>query len=94
MTSACVAQDLDELRDEMTDEEYEETRVETMQQLEEFEQSLEKMKEGNMTLVSELNSVQLAIQSAFASRARVRSSSPAHARPAQRRSATPSRRPR
>ena len=32
------------------------------QQLEEFEQSLEKMKEGNMTLVSELNSVQLAIQ--------------------------------
>ena len=55
-------EDLDELRDEMDDGEYEETRAETMQQLEEFEQSLEKMKEGNMTLVSELNSVQLAIQ--------------------------------
>ena len=54
-------EDLDELRDEMDDGSTR-RRAETMQQLEEFEQSLEKMKEGNMTLVSELNSVQLAIQ--------------------------------
>ena len=57
-------EDLDELRDEMDDDEYDETRAETMQQMEEFEQSLKKMMEGNMTLVSELNGVQLAIQSA------------------------------
>ena len=36
-----------------------------MDQLKEFEKSLEKMKTGNMTLVNELGSVQLAIQSAI-----------------------------
>ncbi|KAJ1455240.1 hypothetical protein M885DRAFT_520537 [Pelagophyceae sp. CCMP2097] len=57
-------QDLEELRDALEDDEYEETRRETMQQLEEFEESLSDLARGNMTLVSELNSVQLRIQGA------------------------------
>mmetsp|Transcript_13672 Transcript_13672/g.41342 ORF Transcript_13672/g.41342 Transcript_13672/m.41342 type:complete len:181 (+) Transcript_13672:317-859(+) len=56
--------DLEELRAELDDDEYEETRSETMTELEEFEESLTELTRGNMTLVSELNSVQLAIQGA------------------------------
>mmetsp|Transcript_36447 Transcript_36447/g.116820 ORF Transcript_36447/g.116820 Transcript_36447/m.116820 type:complete len:182 (+) Transcript_36447:14-559(+) len=56
--------DLEELREELEDDEYEETRSETMRELEEFEESLNELTRGNMTLVSELNSVQLAIQGA------------------------------
>ena len=56
--------DLEELREELEDDEYEETKKETMRELEEFEESLHELTRGNMTLVSELNSVQLAIQGA------------------------------
>ena len=58
-------EDLEEFREELDDDEYEETKAETMQQLREFEASLEELTAGNMTLVSEMNSVQLAIQGAI-----------------------------
>jgi len=40
-------------------EEYEETKQETLDQLKEFNASLTKMKGGDMTLVDELNRMQL-----------------------------------
>ena len=49
----------------MDAEEYEETKRETLEQLKEFNESLAKMKGGNMTLVNELNRMQLAIQAAI-----------------------------
>lgn len=49
-------------RDEMTNEEYEETKRDTLEQLNEFNQSLSKMKEGNLSLIDDLNAMQLAIQ--------------------------------
>lgn len=58
-------QDLEDFRDELEDDEYEETKLETMEQLKEFDESLADLTKGNMTLVSDLNSVQLAIQGAI-----------------------------
>lgn len=49
----------------MDEDEYEETKSETLEQLKEFSDSLAKMKGGNMTLVNELNRMQLAIQAAI-----------------------------
>ncbi|EGG22527.1 Zinc finger protein [Cavenderia fasciculata] len=57
-------QDLEELREDLSQEEYDETKKETLEQMKEFEQSLNKMMRGDMTLVSEFGSVQLAIQAA------------------------------
>lgn len=57
--------DLDECKDEMDKEEYEETRDETLEQLKEFKGSLDKMLEGNMSLVDQLGGIQLAIQAAI-----------------------------
>ncbi|KAL5490764.1 hypothetical protein EMCRGX_G015945, partial [Ephydatia muelleri] len=57
--------DLEEARVDLEPEEYEETKKETIEQLKEFNQSLSKMKEGNMTLVDELNRMQLAIRGAI-----------------------------
>ena len=48
----------------MDDDEYQETKSETLEQMEEFEASLKKMMQGNMSLVNELGAVQLAIQAA------------------------------
>lgn len=47
------------VRDEMDKEEYEETRDETLEQLKEFKGSLDKMLEGNMSLVDQLGGIQL-----------------------------------
>lgn len=47
------------VRDELDPEEYEETKQETLDQLKEFNASLTKMKGGDMTLVDELNRMQL-----------------------------------
>ena len=47
------------IRDELDPEEYEETKQETLDQLKEFNASLTKMKGGDMTLVDELNRMQL-----------------------------------
>ncbi|PIK58320.1 hypothetical protein BSL78_04761 [Apostichopus japonicus] len=57
--------DLEEVREDMDDDEYEETKQETLEQLSDFKESLAKMAKGNMTLVDDLNSMQLAIQAAI-----------------------------
>ena len=58
-------EDLEEFKDELEENEYDETKAETMAQLREFEASLEELTRGDMTLVSETNSLQLAIQGAI-----------------------------
>nr|CAH04891.1 leucine zipper and ICAT homologous protein [Suberites domuncula] len=57
--------DLEECRDDLDDDEYEETKRETLDQLKEFNESLSKLQGGDMTLVNELNRMQLAIQAAI-----------------------------
>ena len=52
-------------RADLDEDEYEETKSETLEQLKEFNESLMKMRGGNMTLVNELNRMQLAIQAAI-----------------------------
>ena len=49
-------QDCEELREELDDEEYEETREDTLKQMGEFEQSLNKMMSGDVTLVDKVSS--------------------------------------
>ena len=51
--------DLEELRDELDDDEYEETRADTLTQLEEFKASLARMAAGDVTLVNELESIRV-----------------------------------
>ncbi|XP_071946224.1 protein LZIC-like [Antedon mediterranea] len=58
-------QDLEECKDDLDEDEYEETKQETLEQLKEFKESLTKMAEGNMTLVDNINGIQLAIQAAI-----------------------------
>ena len=43
----------------MEEDEYEETKNETLEQLKEFKTSLDKMLEGNMSLVDQLGGMQL-----------------------------------
>ncbi|XP_027699775.1 protein LZIC isoform X2 [Vombatus ursinus] len=52
-------QDLEECREELEADEYEETKKETLEQLGEFNDSLKKIMSGNMTLVDELSGMQL-----------------------------------
>lgn len=49
----------------MSPEEYDENKSETLEQLKELNASLSKIKEGNLSLVNELNGIQLAIQAAI-----------------------------
>lgn len=49
----------------MSPEEYEETKKETIEQLNELNASASKFKEGNLSLVDSVNSIQLAIQAAI-----------------------------
>jgi hypothetical protein len=49
----------------MSTEEYEETKQETLEQLNELNASVSKFKEGNLSLVDSVNSIQLAIQAAI-----------------------------
>uniref|UniRef100_A0A3P8R8T3 Beta-catenin-interacting ICAT domain-containing protein n=1 Tax=Astatotilapia calliptera TaxID=8154 RepID=A0A3P8R8T3_ASTCA len=58
-------QDLEECREDLDEEEYEETKKETLEQLGEFNDSLKKIMSGDMTLVDELSGMQLAIQAAI-----------------------------
>lgn len=58
-------QDLEELRDELDAEEYESTKKETKEQLVEFQESLEKMAAGDMTLQTELDSTRQAVRAAI-----------------------------
>lgn len=46
-------------REELDEEEYEETKKETLEQLSEFNDSLKKIMTGDMTLVDELGGMQL-----------------------------------
>ncbi|KFM79575.1 Protein LZIC, partial [Stegodyphus mimosarum] len=57
--------DLEECKNELDNDEYEETKSETIEQLKEFNISLSKIISGNMTLVDQLGSLQLAIQAAI-----------------------------
>ncbi|KAK3785658.1 hypothetical protein RRG08_023912 [Elysia crispata] len=57
--------DLEECKSDLEPEEYEETKSETVEQLKEFQENLTKMLQGNLSLVDELNSMQLAIQAAI-----------------------------
>lgn len=60
-------EDLEECRNEIEEDEYNETKLETMEQLREFNNSLSKIISGDMTLVDELASMQLATQAAISS---------------------------
>lgn len=57
--------DLEECREELEDDEYEDTKNETLEQLKEVGASLDKMVAGNITLVNHVNAMQLAIQAAI-----------------------------
>jgi len=57
-------EDLEELKDEFTEDEYNETKAETLDQLREFQAFLERSLRGDMTLVDEFGTAQLAIQAA------------------------------
>eukprot|EP00729_Bicosta_minor_P019640 gene19640-17654_t len=59
--------DLEECREDLDDDEYEETKQETLEQLKEFQESLTKMSEGDMSLVTAFGAMQLAIQAAVCS---------------------------
>jgi len=59
-------QDLEDLRHELDDEEYTETKKDTLEQMEEFDAQLKKLMEGDMTLVSELGQLKLALRQAIA----------------------------
>ena len=52
------------MRTEFSAEEYDETKAETLSQLREFQQFLERSLRGDMTLVDEFGTAQLAIQAA------------------------------
>jgi len=58
--------DLEDSKEDLGDE-YTEMKKDTIQQLKEFQASLSKMMQGNMTLVDEFGSIQLAIQAAVSS---------------------------
>ncbi|XP_041377839.1 protein LZIC-like [Gigantopelta aegis] len=57
--------DLEECREDLDADEYEETKNETLEQLKEFKESLDRMVGGDLSLVDELNGMQLAIQAAI-----------------------------
>lgn len=52
-------------REDLEEDEYEETKSETVDQLKEFNESLEKMKHGNLSLVDDVNSMQLVSSDIF-----------------------------
>lgn len=57
--------DLEEAKDDLDADEYEETKQETIDQLTEFKESLDNMVGGNLSLVDQLSGMQLAIQAAI-----------------------------
>lgn len=50
---------LSSFREDLDDDEYEETKSETVEQLKEFKGTLDKFAAGNVTLVDEISSMQL-----------------------------------
>ena len=61
----CQLKDLDELKDSLTEEEIRETRSETMEELNEFRDNLDRMMAGDMTLMDELGALRLATMAAI-----------------------------
>jgi len=59
--------DIEEMRDDLDDDEYEEMKSDSIQQLEEMKDLLQKTKQGDMSLVDDVNRMQLAIQAAISS---------------------------
>lgn len=59
--------DLEDMREELDEEEYNTTKQETLDQLKEFQNSLEKSKDGSMSLVDTIGSIQLKIQETISS---------------------------
>ena len=57
--------DLDELREELGDEEYESEKKDTMKQLTEFQGTLEKMTAGNLSLATQYDAAKLAVRAAI-----------------------------
>eukprot|EP00761_Pharyngomonas_kirbyi_P013852 gb/GECH01013881.1/.p1 GENE.gb/GECH01013881.1/~~gb/GECH01013881.1/.p1 ORF type:complete len:246 (+),score=52.65 gb/GECH01013881.1/:1-738(+) len=57
-------QDCEDLKEDLDDEEYEETRQDTLKQLEEFQVALDQMCKGNLSLRSSLEHVRDAIRAA------------------------------
>ncbi|XP_022699322.1 protein LZIC-like isoform X3 [Varroa jacobsoni] len=57
--------DLEQERHELSEDEYQETKQDTLDQLKEFKESFDKILKGDMTLVDSFNGVQLAIQAAI-----------------------------
>lgn len=57
--------DLEEMKADLDEDEYTSTKTETLQQLKEFEKSLQKTLAGNLSLVDSLSAVRLAIQGAI-----------------------------
>ncbi|XP_039250001.2 protein LZIC-like [Styela clava] len=57
--------DLEESKDDFEQDEYEELKNETIEQLKEMKESLSKMVKGDITLVDSVNAMQLAIQAAI-----------------------------
>jgi len=57
-------QDLEDMKAEMDEAEYSEMKRETLDQMKEFNATLKKTMAGDVTLVDELGSIQLAIQAA------------------------------
>ncbi|XP_056632321.1 protein LZIC-like [Diorhabda sublineata] len=57
--------DLENCKDDLDKEEYEETKNETMEQLKELNDSLKKLVKGDISLISTLSAVQLATQAAI-----------------------------
>ncbi|UXI19382.1 AN1-type zinc finger protein 1-like [Sarcoptes scabiei] len=57
--------DLESNKDDLDPDEYQETKNETIEQMKEFNETLAKLKSGDMTLVDEIGSLQFAIQVAI-----------------------------
>jgi hypothetical protein len=57
--------DLDELKDELTEEEIQETRSDTMGELNQFRDNLDRMIAGDMTLMDHLGALRLATMAAI-----------------------------
>eukprot|EP01100_Stratorugosa_tubuloviscum_P009492 TRINITY_DN3985_c0_g2_i1.p1 TRINITY_DN3985_c0_g2~~TRINITY_DN3985_c0_g2_i1.p1 ORF type:complete len:189 (-),score=92.27 TRINITY_DN3985_c0_g2_i1:259-825(-) len=57
-------QDLEDLKDELDEEEYNSTKNDTLQQLKEFEATLKKMISGDVTIVDKLSGIRLALRAA------------------------------
>jgi hypothetical protein len=55
----ALRRDLEDLRAELEDDEYEETRKDTLEQMAEFDAQLKRILDGDMTLVSELGQGEL-----------------------------------